>query len=167
MRTRKGRAYDGGDSRCDCTSFVKEENVGQRHWRQALPSPCSNSHDNACNQEIGILRRNTAPHSCDDIYRKSHHIDPPAAVLVDQRHPHEITETLEQSRAVEEVGRLRNGCVDARLLPIGEEGLRGLYDGQSWACGEEVTHDHRKTHGNGRVELEGSGPSRSVRQSIS
>lgn len=137
---------------------MQEEDVRNGNRRKTLARTSRKAHDNTRNQKVGVLFRDAAPHGRDEIHAKGHNVDGAAAVLVDQGHPDEVAQALEQRGAVEEVGRLGDGAGHARLLPVGEEVLGRLEDGEGRAGGEEVAEDHGEADGDGRVELEGSGP---------
>lgn len=102
---------------------MEEKDIGNGNGREALCSSCGKTHDDSGNEKVGVLLGHTAPNGSDEVQGKGHDVYRAATILVGERHPDEITETLEQGGAVEEVSRLGNGASHSGLLPVGEEVL--------------------------------------------
>jgi len=125
---------------------MQKEDISNRKRRHRLSRSRAKAHQNSRSQETPIARRLRSPNSTSQIDRITDDIDRPSSILIDERHPDQVSGSLHDSCSREEVSRFVDRGPESGPLGTREE-IHGCFDdGYRRAGGKEVADHHGETN---------------------
>jgi hypothetical protein len=133
------------------TSLMQKEYISNRKGSHRLSGPRAKPHQNSAGQKAPVARRDRGPDGTHKIKSITDDVNWPPSILIDERHPDQVTSPLHESGGREEVRSFVDGGPESAGSRLGtRKELHGcLNNGNRWASSKEIADHHSEANDEG------------------